>query len=117
MELARVNGTWSIKELNPNPFKLYAICEMNDGFTFSVCADNTRLELFNESEDRRYPMTPAVNYAVDEEVQKDDLVQLLKDIRITVAKIQGSLRESYSSQQFRGELVEVVDTFVESVNE
>ena len=115
MELVRVNGTWSIQKLNSYPFKLHATCEMNDGFTFTVYADDNRLELFTESEDRRYPMTPTVNYAVDEEVQEDDLVQLLKDIRITVAKIQGSLTESYSSQNFRNEVLDVVDTFVTSI--
>ena len=117
MKLTRVEGTWSVLKFNPYPFELQAICEMMNGSEFSICADDTRLELFTETDDRRYPMTPAVNYVVDDEVERDDLVQLLKDIRITVAKIQGSLKESYHSQYFRDGLVEVVDTFVESVNE
>ena len=116
MELARINGTWSIQKLNSYPFELNATCEMNDDFTFTIYADDNRLELFTESDDRRYPMTPAVNYVIDDEVQEDDLVQLLKDIRITVAKIQGSLQESYDDTNFRNELVRTVDTFVDSAN-
>ena len=117
MELTRASGSWTVNKFNPYPFELQAECTLGNGFEFSVNADSKRLEIFTESEDRRYPMTPAVNYVVDDEVERDDLVQLLKDIRITVAKIQGSLKESYRSQNFRDELVDVVDTFVESVND
>ena len=117
MELTRVSGLWTVSKFNPYPFELQAECMLGNGFEFSVDADSTRLEIFAESEDRRYPMTPAVNYVVDDEVEREDLVQLLKDIRITVAKIQGSLKESYDSSYFRDGLVEAVDTFVESVND
>lgn len=116
MELTRVSGSWTVSKFNPHPFELQAECTLGNGFEFSVNADSTRLEVFTESDDRRYPMTPAVNYVIDDEVERDDLVQLLKDIRITVAKIQGSLKESYQSQHFRDELVDVVDTFVGSAN-
>ena len=109
-------GDWFIENLDSYPFKLMA-SYLENGKKFIVCADDRRLEVFSESNDRKYPITPAINYDLNNKVNEKDLIQLLKDIRIAVSKIQGSLKESFSERMFRRRITGIVDRFVESTNE
>ena len=117
MNLPRIReGEWFIEKLDSYPFELLA-SYMENGERISICADDSRLEIFSESLDRRYPLSPSINYEIDDEVREDDLIQLLKDIRTTVSKIQGSLKESSSRRFFIDGMKRVVDRFVESTND